>query len=117
VEDSTALTFSITQNTNPTTVSAGLSAEGIMNLTLQNQEGLARITVNATDHGGRYASGSFVVSVFDTASENKAFLRRAYASSTFRPAYPASNAVDGSTATECISKDSVDRKPTVCSIH
>jgi hypothetical protein len=107
VEDSTALAFSITQNTNPTTVSAVLSAEGIMNLTLQNQEGLARITVKATDHGGRYASGSFIVSVFDTASENKALLRRAYASSTFRPAYPAANAVDGSTATEWISKDSV----------
>jgi hypothetical protein len=107
VEDSTALTYSIAQNTNPTTVSAVLSAEGIMNLSLQNQEGLARITVKAADHGGRYASGSFVVSVFDTASENKAFLRRAFASSTFRPAYPASNAVDGSTATEWIGKDSV----------
>jgi hypothetical protein len=107
VEDSTALTFSISQNTNPTTVSAALSAEGIMNLTLQNQEGLARITVKAADRGGRYATGSFVVSVFDTASKNKALLRYAFASSTFRPAYPASNAVDGSTATEWISKDSV----------
>jgi hypothetical protein len=107
VEDSTSLTFSITQNTNPTTVAAVLSAEGIMDLTLQNQEGLARITVKVADHGGRYASGSFIVSIFDTASDNKAFLRRAYASSTFRPAYPASNAVDGSTATEWISKDSV----------
>ncbi|MBN1415660.1 MAG: discoidin domain-containing protein [Bacteroidales bacterium] len=107
VEDSTALIFSIVQNTNPTAVSAVLSAEGIMNLTLKNLEGLARITIKAADHGGRYANGSFIVSVFDTASENKAFLRRAYASSTFRPAYPAFNAVDGSIATEWISKDSV----------
>ena len=107
VEDSTDLTFSITQNTNPTTISAVLSDEGIMNLTLQNLEGLARITVKAADRGGRYATGSFIVSVFDTASENKALLRHAYASSTFRPAYPATNAVDGSTATEWISKDSV----------
>jgi F5/8 type C domain/Secretion system C-terminal sorting domain len=107
VEDSTALIYSITQNTNPTAISASLSAEGIMSLTLHNQEGLTRITVKATDHGGRYASGSFIVSVFDTASENKALLRRAFASSTFRPAYPASGAVDGSTATDWISKDSV----------
>jgi hypothetical protein len=107
VEDSTALKFSLIQNSNPTAVAAVLSAEGIMDLELKNQEGLASITVKAADQGGRYATGNFMVSVFDTASENKALLRYAFASSTFRPAYPAFNAADGNTATEWISKDSV----------
>jgi hypothetical protein len=109
VEDTTALTYTLTENTNTGVVTTYLSAAGKLSLSLNYQAGLSKISVRATDKGGRYVNESFMFSVYDTVPDNKALLRHAFASSTFRPMYPSSLAVDGDSLTGWIAKDAANQ--------
>lgn len=103
-EDGTALTYTLEENTNTSLVTASLTANGILDLALTDNEGLSKLTIHATDKGGRNGSLSFYVVAYDTAPDNKAVNRHVYASSSFRPTYPAAYAVDSNIATYWNSK-------------
>jgi hypothetical protein len=99
VEDGTALTYTLAENSNTELVSATLSAEGIMDLAINDVEGFSKITINATDKGGRNGSLSFYIAAYDTNLDNKAVNREVFASSSYRPAYPPEYAVDSNSTT------------------
>jgi hypothetical protein len=110
-EDGTALTYALELD-NPYILSGEIDADGVLAMrTLEGSVGTCRVTVVATDSGGKIARGSFDVVAQDPTKGNAALHKTVTASSVegTLAVDGAANAVDGNFYTRWWSKHSNDQ--------
>jgi arabinoxylan arabinofuranohydrolase len=100
IEDTTALSFSIANNSNPAIVTPDINSNGMLDLSFSGSTGgISRITIKATDTGGKSGFASFKVYLLDPDNPNKAFAQKSIASSAEGDNYLIENINDGDRST------------------
>lgn len=99
-EDGTALSFDVSDNTNPALVTVEVTDDSSINMFFeQGQSGSATITVKATDSGDKTSTTTFLINVIDLETPNKALYKIVEVSSTDLDMNDKNFAVDGNNIT------------------